>query len=230
MKRTSILVNSPALFQKYEPIALRTSQIKTTTLSGKDFYERFDTCQGGILKLLFTGRIDLAKGLVELVSALAELNKTEKKYTLDIVGWEAQKEQPVQKQLLDLAKKTGQETQVTFHGKMSVGEELNRMYRQSDIYVIPSYHEGFPRTIWESMANSCPVIASKVGSIPYFLKDGEAILIEPKNIDQIVEAVRNVVSNTSLRQNLIKKGYEMAKTNTLEFQTKELLLKIYLQK
>jgi glycosyltransferase involved in cell wall biosynthesis len=230
MKRTAILVNSPALFQKYQPIALSTSQIKTTTLSEKDFYERLDTCEGDILKLLFTGRIDLAKGLVELVLALAELNKTEKKYTLDIVGWEARKEQPVQKLLLDLAKQTGQEKHLTFHGKMSVGEELNRMYRQSDIYIIPSYHEGFPRTIWESMANSCPVIASKVGSIPYFLKDGEALLIEPKNIDQIVEAVKNVVSNTSLRQTLIKKGYEIAKTNTLEFQTNELLSKIYIQK
>lgn len=230
MKRTAILVNSPALFQKYEPIALKTSQIKTTTLSEKDFYERLDTCQDRSVKLLFTGRIDLAKGLVELVSALADLNKTEIKYSLDIVGWEAQNDQPVQKQLLELAKQTGQETQLTFHGKMSVGEELNRMYRQSDIYIIPSYHEGFPRTIWESMANSCPVIASKVGSIPYFLKDGEALLIEPKNIDQIVEAVKNIVSNANLRQNLIKKGYEIAKTNTLEFQTKELLSKIFVQK
>jgi glycosyltransferase involved in cell wall biosynthesis len=230
MKRTSILVNSPALFQKYEPIALKTSQIKTTTLSEKDFYERLDTCQGDIIKLLFTGRIDLAKGLVELVSALAELNKKEKKYTLNIVGWEAKKEQPVQKQLLELARQIGQESQLTFHGKMSIGEELNSMYRQSDIYIIPSYHEGFPRTIWESMANSCPVIASRVGSIPYFLSNGEALLIEPKNINQIVEAVKNMVSNTTLRQNLIKKGFEIAKTNTLEFQTKELLSKIYVQK
>jgi glycosyltransferase involved in cell wall biosynthesis len=228
MKRTSILVNSPSMFQKYESIALSTSQIKTTTLSEKDFYERMDTCQGDVIKLLFTGRIDLAKGLVELVSALAKLNKTEKKYTLDIVGWEAQKEQPVQRQLLELAKQTGQESQLTFHGKMSVGEELNRMYRQSDIYIIPSYHEGFPRTIWESMANSCPVIATKVGSIPYFLKDGiDTVLIEPKQIDQIVNAVLKIVSNADLRQRIILNGYELAKTNTLEFQTKELLSKIY---
>ena len=228
MRRTAILVNSPALFQKYESIAYRISQIKTTTLSARDFFERNDTCQGSIIKLLFTGRIDLAKGLVELVSALAELNKKEIKFTLDIVGWEGQKDQPVQKQLILLAKQNGQENQLSFHGKMSVGTELNRMYRQSDVYIIPSYHEGFPRTIWESMANSCPVIASKVGSIPLFLKDGsDVILIEPKSVSDIVIAVNNMVSNVDMRKMLIRNAFNLAKVNTLEFQTKELIQKIY---
>ena len=230
MKRTKIIVNSPALFQKYESIALRTSQIKTTTLSAKDFFKRADTCQGNLIRLVFTGRIDLAKGLVELVSALAELNKTEVKYTLDIIGWEEQKEQPVQKQLLELAKRNGQLNQLTFHGKMSVGEELNRMYRQSDIYIIPSYHEGFPRTIWEAMANSCPVIATNVGSIPVFLEnEQDAILIAPKSINQIVDAVKNLVSNSVLRKRILENGYLLAKSNTLEIQTKILVNKLNFQ-
>ncbi len=229
MLRTHVLVNSPALFKKYESNVLKISQIKTTTLSIRDFFEKKDTCQDSIIKLLYTGRIDLAKGLVELVSALAELNNKEIKYTLDIVGWEGHKDQPVQKQLLKLLNQNGQQNQLTFHGKMSVGEELNRMYRQSDIYIIPSYHEGFPRTIWESMANSCPVIATNVGSIPYFLKDGfDAFLIEPKKVESIFKAVQTVTSNSLLRQKLIKNGYELAKSNTLEFQTKELLNKLYL--
>lgn len=231
MKRTSILVNSPALFKKYEPIAFKIDQIKTTTLSEKDLFKRYDTCKGNCIKLLYTGRIDLAKGLVELVSALGVLNKIENKYTLDIVGWEGNQNKPIQKKLIEIALQNGQQEKLIFHGKMAVGEELNRMYRQSDIYIIPSYHEGFPRTIWESMANSCPVIASKVGSIPYFLNDGsDALLIEPKNIDQIVKAVEKVIFNTELRQMLIKNGYELAKSNTLEFQTKDLINKIYKQK
>jgi glycosyltransferase involved in cell wall biosynthesis len=228
MKRTKIIVNSPALFQKYESIALRTSQIKTTTLSAKDFFKRADTCQGNLIRLVFTGRIDLAKGLVELVSALAELNKIEVKYTLDIIGWEGQKEQPVQKQLLELAKRNGQLNQLNFHGKMSVGEELNSMYRQSDIYIIPSYHEGFPRTIWEAMANSCPVIATNVGSIPIFLENEQnAILISPKSINQIVDAVENLVSNSVLRKRILENGYLLAQSNTLEIQTKILIDKIF---
>ncbi len=228
MQRIHILVNSPALFKKYESNVIKISQIKTTTLSSRDFFERKDTCQDSIIKLLYTGRIDLAKGLIELISALGVLNKFEIKYTLDIVGWEGNKYQPVQKQLLELAKQNGQQNQLTFHGKMSVGEELNRMYRQSDIYIIPSYHEGFPRTIWESMANSCPVIATKVGSIPFFLKEkADAILIQPKIIEEIVTAVETMVSNEELRLKIIKNGFELAKTNTLEFQTKELIRKIY---
>jgi glycosyltransferase involved in cell wall biosynthesis len=227
MKRTPILVNSPALYKKYEPFAFKISQIKTTTLSINDFYQRIDTCQGEKIRLLYTGRIDLAKGLVELVLALAELNKAELKFTLDIVGWEGQKNQPVRKHLIEIANKNGQLNQLTFHDKMSVGVELNKMYRKSDIYVIPSYHEGFPRTIWESMANCCPVIATNVGSIPYFLEQKvDALIIEPKDISQIVNSVLEIVSNDKLRKSLIKNGFELAKKNTLESQTIELLNKV----
>lgn len=228
MKRTPILVNSPALYKKYEPIASKISQIKTTTLSINDFHQRIDTCQGEKIRLLYTGRVDLAKGLTELVLALAELNKVETKFTLDIVGWENHKNQPVRNYLIEIANKFGQQNQLIFHDKMSVGNELNKMYRISDIYVIPSYHEGFPRTIWESMANSCPVITTNVGSIPYFLEQRvDALIIEPKDVSQIVNAVLEITTNYSLRNRLIKNGFKLAKSNTLEEQTIELIKKIY---
>ena len=38
-------------------------------------------------------------------------------------------------------------------------------YKKSHIYILPSYHEGMPKTIWESMANGTPVIASKIDGI-----------------------------------------------------------------
>ena len=222
--RTHVIVNSPSLFDKYKSSAKTIHQIKTTTLSQSDFYPREDTCQETTIKLLYTGRIDMAKGLQELLEATIQLNKKSIKFELHFVGWEYDTNEPVKHKLLELAKENGFEDCVFFHGKLKVGAPLNAMYRMADIYVIPSYHEGFPRTIWEAMANSLPVIASKVGAIPAYLShDENAILIEPKSVDQIVSAVQNLTSNTTLRQSIIKSAFELVQENTLENQTKKLV-------
>lgn len=144
------------------------------------------------------------------------------KYTIP-VGKDAP-HRPVESILKAQAVEWGLHSHVFFHGKKSVGEALNAMYRQADIYVIPSYQEGFPRTIWEAMANSCPVIATRVGSIPHYLEhEHHALLIEPKDVGGIVEAVKRLLSDEVLRQKLISNGYALAQTNTLEIQTKRLV-------
>ena len=102
-----------------------------------------------------------------------------------------------------------------------MGKELNALYRSADIYVIPSYHEGFPRTIWEAMANGLPVIASNVGSIPSFVGDS-AILIRPHNVTDLTDALKRVMNDNSLRKRLIASGYERAKQNTLGTSVKEI--------
>lgn len=219
MKRHHIMANSPALFNKYESIALSTHLIKTTTLADADFYVRQDTCDKEIIRLLYTGRIDLLKGLRELIGAVAEIKKTNNKVVLDIVGWENDKETPVTIELQKLATKLGVDDIVIFHGKKKIGEELNGMYRQADIYLIPSYEEGFPRTIWEAMANSLPVIATNVGAIPYYLKHAEnAIIIDPKSEAQIISAINHLIQSPALRQTLIGNGMALAKQNTLNYQ------------
>lgn len=219
MKHHHIMVNSPALFNKYKPIALSSHLIKTTTLSESDFFERLDTCNQKNIRLLYTGRIDFLKGLRELITAVAAIKKTHNGIILDIVGWENEKETPVTNELKKLANKLNVDDIVFFHGKKKIGTELNAMYRQSDVYLIPSYEEGFPRTIWEAMANSLPVIATNVGAIPYYLKHLEnAIIIEPKSEAQIISAVSDLIQSPELRHTLIKNGMGLAKQNTLNYQ------------
>ena len=116
---------------------------------------------------------------------------------------------------------------VQFHGRKKIGVELNRMYFNSDIYIIPSFHEGFPRTIWEAMGQSTPVIATKVGGIPFLLDDKEnSLLIEPKIVNEIVDAVESLISDEFLRRKIIINGYEKAKTVTLQNQSKLLISQI----
>ena len=174
--------------------------------------------------MLYTGRIDPAKGLFELVNAVKELIVRGYNIRFNIVGWEDGKNQPVEKALLNKAFELGIEENFIFHGRKTVGEELNHFYRMADIYVIPSYHEGFPRTIWEAMANSLPVVATNVGGIPAYLQDGEnALLIQPFSVDSIVKAVVSLIEEKNIRQKIISAGLKLAKENTLEIQSKNIV-------
>lgn len=224
VKRANVLVNSPELMQILYPINQYIKLIKTTTLDSGSFYSREDTCKGNTIKLLYTGRINFAKGLKELINAVAILNeKLNIRTELHIVGWE-DRGQNIVALLKNQASELNISDRLFFYGKKKIGDELNSYYRMADLYVIPSYHEGFPRTIWEALSQSTPVIATNVGGIPYYLNNKEnALLIEPKSVEAIVEAVELLIYNKELRQQLIKNGLDTAKEVTLENQTKILL-------
>jgi glycosyltransferase involved in cell wall biosynthesis len=224
IRKTPILVNSPALFQKYKDLAPSCQLVGTTTISKKDFFEREDTCAGNIIKLLYTGRIDLQKGLVELVTVTADLINEGFPVELHLVGWEDKPDKPIEKQLLFKARELGIIEKVHFHGKKKVGEELNLFYKMADIYVIPSYHEGFPRTIWEAMANSLPVIASDVGAIPKLLTNEiQALLIPAKDPSSLKKAIVQLVGNSDIRKTMIAEGRKIAMDQTLDVLTKKMI-------
>jgi len=224
IRDTDILVNSPVLFGKYKDIAKSINTIKTTTLSKYDFFSRKDTCQNDLVELLFTGRIDPLKGLFELIEAVAILRSDGINVRLNIVGWESEEGKPVERELRNKIKNLNIVDYVIFHGRKSVGKELNEMYRMADIYVLPSHEEGFPRTIWEAMANGLPVITTNVGGIPKFLTHNEDVyMIKPKNSVFISDAIKLLITNIELRQKLIKNGQKIAQENTLEIQTKRII-------
>jgi glycosyltransferase involved in cell wall biosynthesis len=224
IKKTKIVVNSGGLYRRYKDIAKHIDRIRTTTLSKGDFYYKENQNLNEVIELLYTGRIDSAKGLFELIDATSLLIQNGLKCRLNIVGWEIKEGKTIENQLRLHAAKNKIENDVIFHGKKSFGEELNEMYRMADIYIIPSYHEGFPRTIWEAMANSIPVITTAVGGIPDELThEVNALFVSPKNVTEIKEAVERMVQNKSLRETIIKNGQKKAESNTLETQTKLLI-------
>ncbi len=223
IRRARVFVNSQELFDTYVDDARHTVLIKTTTLQLNGFYQRTDTCQGPTIRILYTGRINFQKGLRELISAVGILKK---KFLIqiDIVGWEDTGTFNFEEALRAQAVEAGIDSMVTFHGKKRVGEELNVYYRNSDIFVLATYHEGFPRTIWEAMANSLPIICTPVGGIPHELRNRqEAVFVPVKDSQALADAIEEVIVNKDLRQALIQHGYAKSKQNTVEAQT-ELLL------
>jgi glycosyltransferase involved in cell wall biosynthesis len=226
-KRSLTFVNSRELYDRLSPIVPHLIETRTTTLHGTEFFEREDTCSSAPVRLLYTGRLDRGKGLLDMVEALALLVGEGEDTILDIVGG-VEKGDNVSVELMTLAGEWGVADRIKLHGHKALGPELFTHYEAADIYVIASRSsEGFPRSIWEAMAFGLPVVATSVGSIPHFLQDGEtALLVPSRDPLQLARAVRRLIHGASLRRKLIRCGSALARENTLERRTAELVTEI----
>lgn len=217
-RRSLTFVNSRVLHDELKNKASNLHEIRTTTLTDDDFFIRTDTCQSEPYRLLYVGRIDRAKGLLQMVEAVALLKKRNQDVVLDLVGWQEPGDS-ILEEIQSLAKENYITDRVHYLGSFPLGPELFMCYQQADIFVTASLvSEGFPRTIWEAMANSLPVIASRVGSIPAFI-EGAAELIPPGSIESLADSISKLIQHPEVRQNLIVRGLELARGNTLETQS-----------
>jgi len=223
-RKALTFVNSRKLYDQLLPHVPNLVETRTTTLSVNDFFEREDTCLQRPVRLLYTGRMDRAKGLIHMVEALDHLVREGEDVVLDLVGW-PQKGDPILDEIRQFAEARGIAKRVHYHGFKPVGPKLFAFYKQADIYVIASVSsEGFPRTIWEAMAHSLPVIATEVGSIPLFLERTKAaLLIGPRDCEVLARAIQRVLHSPHLRKKLISNGFRLAKENTLDVRAKEMI-------
>jgi len=222
-----VCVNSGALADKYRAIASEVHEVRTTTLSESSFFERADTCSAPSIKVLYTGRFEWQKGLQELLDSFYALVREEGiDATLHLAGWQDSRGPSIEDSVLDQARVRGLSGRVVFHGRKMVGGELDALYRMADVYVMPSrtQGEGFPRTIWEAMANSLPVVATRVGAIPFYVEDGEnAVLVEPGCPKQLLGGCLRLLNEPILRRRVIANGRTLARTNTLDAQAQKLV-------
>lgn len=223
-RNSLVFVNSNVLFEAYRRRVANVLLTRTTTLTGADFSVREDTCEARPVRLLYTGRYSHEKGLLDMVAALADLVDGGEDVVLDLVGWA----EPGSTVLADVraeAERLGVANRVRNHGFKAVGPELFACYFAADIYVIASRSsEGFPRTLWEAMANSMPVVATRVGSIPHYLNDGQqAVLVEPRQPAQLANALRGLILSPDLRRRLISEGRALTLENTVERRAEEMV-------
>lgn len=225
-KRSLTFVNSRQLYHRFAPQVSELMEVRTTTLKESDFYDAKDRCLTAPIRLMVCGRIDRNKGLPDVVRALHVLVGKGVDLRLDIVGWQ-EKDDATLTEVTDFVAKFDLGERVTFHGYKSTGPELFQFYREADIFVVASrVSEGFPRTIWEAMAHSVPVVATRVGSIPQLL-EGTSVLVSPGSHEDIAAGIESLMHSSTLRKSCIERGSRLAKQNTLEIQTSLMVDRIH---
>ena len=143
------------------------------------------------------GRLSEEKGVVFLIKALPKILQRIPDLNLVIAGDGPQK---------DLLRNEISKLDITNNVKvlgsrLDIPEILNLL----DILVLPSLREGLPMVLLEAMAAGCAIIASNVGGIPTLIKDNwNGNLVSPGSIDEIANAVINLVSNEAKQKEYSK--------------------------
>ena len=100
------------------------------------------------------------------------------------------------------------ETCISFLGKSSQEDVIKELLK-AEIFVFPSYYEGFPNAILEAMACGCPIIASSVGAIPEMLdidKSPCGVCVAPQDTQAVKEAIVLLHKDSEYRNNLASKA------------------------
>jgi glycosyltransferase involved in cell wall biosynthesis len=170
-----------------------------------DMHRRADTCQAGPVRLLFVGTLVARKGLPVLLEAMERLAAAGRDVALDVVG-----DGPDRAALEAEARRRGLEARARFHGFVAPGPDLFAFYRRADLFVLPTYSEGFPRVLYEALGHSLPTVASAVSGIPHLLEDGRhALLVPPGDPAALAAAVGRALDDGALRRRLIREGFEL---------------------
>lgn len=101
-------------------------------------------------------------------------------------------------------------------------EDLPFIYQKANIFIYPSFYEGFGIPIIEALFSRTPVITSNCSSMPE-AAGPDSILINPKDPGEISHAIDIVLTDSALQQKMIKKGFAYAQRFHPEPLTKELM-------
>lgn len=162
--------------------------------------------------ILFVGHVVKTKGVVELVEACKEIENIR----VRVVGTITDDMRN------ELSALTENAEWLELVGEEPYEEVIKEMLR-CDLFVLPTYTEGFPNVILESMACGCAIVTTPVGAIPEMLEEENGqrygLLVEPQKIEPLREAIVEMLDDEELkkecRENVQKRVVERYNMNAV---------------
>lgn len=170
---------------------------------------------------LYLGTLEPRKNIEAIVEAFA-LYKKQNNDNIKLVlagkkGW-------MYESIFEKIKNNNIENEVVFTDYVDENDKV-LIYKMSEVFLFPSLYEGFGMPVLEAMACGVPVITSNTSSLPEVSGDA-CILVEPKDVNSMVAAMKSIVLDEEYKNSLIKKGLEQSKKFTWE-KSSQKLVKIY---
>ena len=149
---------------------------------------------------LFVGRLVIDKGLRELVNAFDKISKTHNKVKLLLVGPNENAHNPKKRKMLHIIHQNKNILKVGYQ------EEVRPYFAMSNVFVLPSYREGFPNAVIQAGAMELPSIVTDICGCNEIVSDGNNGLIVPKKNEKAIElAMVELMDNQAL--------YDVLKSN-----------------
>ncbi len=166
--------------------------------------------------ILFVSTLQPRKNLVRLIEALVKIEETTK-VKLVVVGRKGWKYE----EILAAPKKYGVEDKVIFLDFVD-DHDLTELYKEAELFVMPSLYEGFGLPVLEAMKNGCPVAMSNISSLPE-AGGVAAAYFDPKSVEDMATVITDVLKDKKMQENMRKKGYEQVKKFSWEKSARETL-------
>ena len=171
------------------------SDILYKKMKNNDFRERLRISEKDKL-VLFFGRLNPTKGIDKLMEVAKEILKERKDIYFVFRGPDEG-----MKNLIENASKKNKN--IILVKETRDKEEIAKTYQAADVYVLPSYREGLPLTLFEAMASGLPIIASPVNGIPYEMKEPEnGFLVKYGDLKNLKKRILQMLDNNKLSKKI----------------------------
>lgn len=149
--------------------------------------------------LLFVGRLSREKNISLLIRAASDLKQ---QFELQIVGGGPDGHR--------LAKLAGGDQRIKFLGSKTMAE-LPAIYREADIFVLPSDTETFGQVLLQAAAAGCAIVATKTAGASSVLQDGQTgLLVDVRDQAGLTKALGRLFADAALCKQLGKNARQMA--------------------
>jgi glycosyltransferase involved in cell wall biosynthesis len=175
---------------------------------------------------LFLGRLSVEKGVLDLLDAWHGLRDQNSLLVLagpDMPGHHLDAGGDARR----FVAAHGLQDRVRFHGPVS---DPDRLLRVADIYVAPSHYEGFALSIIEALATGLALVATDVGGIRHYLRNGDnALVCPPHDKFALARQLELAVTQPVLRQRLGTAARALTEQHFDEDQVCARLLELFLR-
>lgn len=163
--------------------------------------------RGGQVRFLYVGWLMRNKGILEALESLKAIPEA----SLVLLGRYVDSVEEKSRPLIESAvQELGLEERVSIPGEVPL-DQVARYFADADVFLLPSYSEGFPLSLLEAMMAGLPIIATTVGAIPEVVTHGESgLLIPPRDQPALQKAMATLVTEADTRRALGKMARQRA--------------------
>ncbi len=186
IKFSNLIVVNNLITKKSKFHLVNPSQIDS------DWYENTKVSQRSQIKLLYVGRLKIEKGVYSLIEIFKQIKSPDKEIFLTLIGEGKKPGEPNEK--------------IRFLEPISIKTNLINQYDEHDIFILPSYTEGYPQVVLESLIRKRPVII--FDEIKHVSKNFQGVFVTNRNPKDLLDTISFIDKNyNQILENMEKNKY-----------------------
>lgn len=169
-------------------------------------------------RVIFVGFLIESKGIKDLLNLARQLKDQGKTHIKFILAGKGE----LENYILDYVARHELEQQVNYIGWVS-GDTKDQLYRDADLFFLPSYKEGMPMSILEAMSYSLPVVSTNIAGIPDLIDNGKnGFMLKPGDIEGFNQKISQLAASPEMLAQFREQSYKKVS----DFDTEKILKQI----